>query len=406
AYLVRAAMSAVSSPNFDNQYGDTPQAPEWFAVNGAGLLNTGLTNTGGSYWGETVVTAWSGTTPDITPLAASGSGPGDYTFTNYVTNLITIVDANSGQDLTLQTNTVIVGQQMNLRCQPTSTNFPATNFQWTVPGYTLTNWYTSGGYWIDAILYPTNGYALPLTATNNQGINFVWTDGATNLASASNLVVTCSAVVAGVTVTAQATFNVLKPMVKIAAQTSVVSLGTDMLGRYALCFGTNGGPPGILFSANFTMPDGTNYNYGDRRAGFEWIQIIRNFKNTYYFIGSSYPSKLEITNQLVLDGAIPYHHFVFPAASDSPTAPITLGVDSGVSYGIDATMWLMFSPGNGQLVPIRSVPWYFNGVATNSGSGWALASKSWSTNPPDFDAGQIFLTWTNNLASWNIPPHE
>ncbi|MDR3560925.1 MAG: hypothetical protein P4N59_05735, partial [Negativicutes bacterium] len=46
AYLVRAAMSAVSSPNFDNQYGDTPQAPEWFAVNGAGLLNTGLTNTG------------------------------------------------------------------------------------------------------------------------------------------------------------------------------------------------------------------------------------------------------------------------------------------------------------------------------------------------------------------------
>jgi hypothetical protein len=50
------------------------------------------------------------------------------------------VDANTGQDLTKQTNTVIVGQQMNLQCLLNSTNYTATDFSWTVPGFAISNY--------------------------------------------------------------------------------------------------------------------------------------------------------------------------------------------------------------------------------------------------------------------------
>ncbi|MDR3559816.1 MAG: hypothetical protein P4N59_00045, partial [Negativicutes bacterium] len=313
----------------------------------------------------------------------------------------------SGQDLTLQTNTVIVGQQMNLRCQPTSTNFPATNFQWTVPGYTLTNWYTSGGYWIDAILYPTNGYALPLTATNTQGINFFWTDGETNIANASNLVVTCSATVAGAPVTAQATFNVLKPMVEISAQTSAINLGYSVGSQgtdYSLCFGTNP-TPGILFKPTYAMPPGTNYNHGNTQIGFEWVQILNYYREAAYYVSGTPPGILEITNEFVLDGPASYGFskvFLWPNTDDSPSVPAMTGVLSGVSLTLNATMWLMFSPGNGQFVPIRQVPWYCSGSATNLGTGWTVTSQNWSTNPPDFDAGKSYPFYTNGLISWGI----
>jgi hypothetical protein len=286
------------------------------------------------------------------------------------------------------------------------TNFVLTNFQWAVPGYTLTNWYESGGYYVNGESFPTNGYALPLTATNSQGINFFWTDGATNIASASNLVVTCSATINGTPVMAQATFNIVKPMIKISAQTSAVVLGTDKLDRYALCFGTNGGPPGILFATQFKMPPGTNYNNGDTTSpGFKWLQIITNFQNNYYFTLDNSPDVLGFTNEFVLDGPDPYgfdRNYLFPSTSDSPTSPVDTGIHSGVSYTLGATMWLFIKPDKGQWVPIRSVTWGFSGSATNSGSTWILTSASWSTNPPDFDAGRFYPCWTNNLASWGL----
>jgi hypothetical protein len=159
-----------------------------------------------------------GTTPVITPTITQFYYNKAASFDLQVTNVLSIVDANTGSNLTTQANTVIVGQQMNLLCQVNTTNFTATNFQWTVPGYALTNWYISPD------SHNTNGYPIPLTTTNNQGINFFWADGATNR------VVQVFATIQGKMVTAQATFNVLRPTARIITQTSSVELGEDING--------------------------------------------------------------------------------------------------------------------------------------------------------------------------------
>jgi hypothetical protein len=400
--------------------GDIGLPPEWLQINGQTLVNTGLTNklaasygpSISSVWGATLVSAPAGKNWDVTPVATNVYQNWDYTFDVQAYQVgLKIFDANNGQDLTLQTNTVIVGQQMNLKCQLSiinsfMTNLVITNFQWTVPGYTLTNWYISGGPIYNFVVFSTNGYALPLAATNNQSVQFFWTDGATNTASASNLVVTCLATVGGVPVKGQATFNIVKPVVAVSAQTSALVLGTDKLKSYALCFGTNGGPPGILFTPTWTMPPGTNYNYGNTTSpGFEWLQIVTNLQNNYYFAVGGPPIITEFANESVLDGPDPYgydRNYVWPINSDSPTAPVITGVYSGVSYSMGATMWLFFKPLNGQWVPIRTVTWGFSGSATNLGSGWFLTSSSWSTNPPDLNAGSSYPAWINNLSSWGI----
>jgi hypothetical protein len=100
--------------------GDVPLPPEWLQINGQTLINSGVTNADGSVWGLTVVSAPSGTTVDVTPTVTHTLTNNDYTFRVEVCRL-QIVDTNSGHDLTTQTNTVIVGQQMNWFCQLSGT---------------------------------------------------------------------------------------------------------------------------------------------------------------------------------------------------------------------------------------------------------------------------------------------
>jgi hypothetical protein len=78
--------------------GDVPLPPEWLQINGQTLINSGVTNSDGSVWGETLVFAPSGTTPDVTPSIIPGITltNNDYTFEVQVTNLMKIVDANTG----------------------------------------------------------------------------------------------------------------------------------------------------------------------------------------------------------------------------------------------------------------------------------------------------------------------
>jgi len=65
-------------------------------------------------------------------------------------------------------------------------------------------------------------------------------------------------------------------------------------------------------------------------------------------------------------------------------------------------MWLMFKPNGGQWVPLRTVTWSLSGTATNSGVGWVLTSRSWSTNPPDADSGTTYPIWTGNITNTPI----
>jgi hypothetical protein len=197
--------------------GDVPLPPEWFQINGQTLVNSGIVNSDGSVWGMTVVQGPAGANVDVTPtlIPSITLKTNDYTFYVQVGGL-QIVDANTGTVLTGQTNKVIVGQQMNLKCQLMISNevitvFPLTNFQWTVPGFAISNYVVAADA-SSAVVY-TN---FPTTKSN---VVFYWVDGASNRA------VQCSATAQGKTFTAQATFNVLRPTATIeVAQPGVVSL--------------------------------------------------------------------------------------------------------------------------------------------------------------------------------------
>ncbi|MGA2179716.1 MAG: hypothetical protein ABSH15_09065 [Verrucomicrobiota bacterium] len=374
--------------------GNVPLPPEWFQINGQTLVNSGIINSSdGSVWGLTVVSAPSGATVDVTPTMTHAMTNNDYTFRVEVGRL-QIVDANTGTILTTQTNTVIVGQQMNLKCQlmvsnEVVTSLPLANFQWTVPGYAISNYVVATD--SSSAMVVTN---FPL---NNSNVVFYWVDGATNR------VIQCSATVQCKTITGQAVFNVLRPTAKVMTQTSSVELGYNINRTFfGVCFGTNGGAPGILFSNTVIMPLG-NYNYGNANYILEWVQVVTpTYLATVKFQGTNIITYTKMATNVVLDTTYPYGFdpsFPYPDTDDSPCIATDLPQEIAASVTQNSEMWLMFQPANGQSVPLRTVSWNCSGAATNSGAGWVLTSRSWSTNPSDADAGTTYPVWTNNIST-------
>jgi hypothetical protein len=60
--------------------GDVPLPPEWLQINGQTLVNSGITNTDGAFWGVTFVQAPASAIPDVTPTATNFYVYNDYTF--------------------------------------------------------------------------------------------------------------------------------------------------------------------------------------------------------------------------------------------------------------------------------------------------------------------------------------
>lgn len=310
---------------------------------------------------------------------------------------LAIVDTNSGTDMTLQPNTVIVGQEMNwyARLELTNglviTNFPLSNFQWAVPGFAISNY----------VVAPDSSSAEVVTnfPINSTNVMFYWADGA------NNRIVQCSATVNGRTVVGQATFNVLKPESQIRAVTSEMTINTNW-GELELSFGvpTN---YGIEFLPTVSLPSGTNYNYGNTNFNLEWVQVISsNFQDSVVTDDGTLHVR-SATNAFMLDGTYPYPFEPIAAppwhntnANDSPDAwPLESNIISS-SIRLPATMWLMFQPSNGGWIPLRVVSWECQGTATNSLGSWIpAATPYWTTNPPDGDPGDSFPCWSQNVSN-------
>jgi YD repeat-containing protein len=315
---------------------------------------------------------------------------------NGQTKYYPVISWVGGQAIT-NTQDVIVGQAINLACRlqdangnPPPPGYIITNYQWTVPGYALTNFYTSPD------VRNTNGYPIPLTVTKNQLIYFFWADGQTNR------VVQCLIMFNGNTITAQTIFNVLRPTARVFAQTSSVELGYNIRGEYwGICFGTNGGNPGILFSNTIKLPAGTNYNFGNRRFSRAWLQtIIPPYKASQLlsYGTNTAPISIEVTNAVMLDTSLQYPFGrPWPTANDSPCINADIPGQLNASIAQKSVMWLMFKPDGGQWVPLRTLNWNCSGSATNIGTGWILTDRHWSTNPPDADSGTTYPVWTNNI---------
>jgi hypothetical protein len=101
----------------------------------------------------------------------------------------------NGSDIAEKTNTVIVGEQIALTCRFDNDIAPITNFQWTVPGNTVSNYVPS----TPVSLLHSN---LNLT---NASIYFYW------YRPDSELEVQCTVIAKGVTITAKTKFNVISP---------------------------------------------------------------------------------------------------------------------------------------------------------------------------------------------------
>jgi hypothetical protein len=239
-YLVEA--SAMSYTNvtdaLNNNTGEVPVAPETLAINGQRLLNNGISNADGSVWGMTLISA-----PAGAPVKLTTTGPaGLYSFTNQAQEVkFKIFDANNGQDLTLQTNMVIVGQQMNLYVQLSVTNFAPTSYQWTIPGFAISNNVMT----IDIGIVYTN------FPTGNSNVVFYWMDGGMKL-------VQISATVNGVIVAGQAWFNVLRPTATLTPQLTSnqppVSVGDAGYGNGITLHPGSYGSPAITFIGIVTAP--------------------------------------------------------------------------------------------------------------------------------------------------------
>jgi hypothetical protein len=348
-------------------------------------------------WGETLVSGPAGSQVEVTPRTAVNGAifGGDEIGGMAVQQLhLAIIDTNSGMDLTLQTNSVIVGQQMNWQCRLSMTNsfmtnFPLTNFHWTIPGYAISNYVANDG---SGIVY-TN------FSTVNSNVVFYWVDGVTNLADATNRVVQISATVNGKTVTGQATFKVLRPTGKITA-TTISPITLDYAdGPATLHFGSVqiGTQPGILFSNSITMPSGYT---GNTNYTFEWVQKVIYLKERLQTNdGSGAWYSLQASN--VLDTQYPYPspdtRFSNACTTDSPGSD---GLDGyqAVSFTNNFTMWLMFQPSGGVVVPLRMVNWSWNGTGTFNGVTGSVTSSNAVANP-DSDATDNYPVWTDNVTN-------
>jgi len=348
-----------------------------------------LTNTDGSSWGETIVTAKPGDLPDIMPLTAQLGANSDYTVTEQVTNVITIVDANTKQDLTLQANTVIVGQQMNLLCQLNTTNYTATNFQWTVPGIAISNY----------VVAPDSSSATVLTnyPTTNISTSFYWVDGA------SNRVVQCSATLGGATITGQAIFNVRKPSVDwIGVVHGFVAADANYI--YA--------SPG-----NFLHFGGEQQVSGPVLGGI--VFTATNIKNscgesTFFFTqtGSMLSSQCQSPTNSInksasgIDGVFQEAIFygLTPSSAstyqDSPGSGIW-NSDIKIARTDSFNSYLMFQPPAPSVpVPLKKISWGWSGVAIPNASQpgwWTLISSNAVINANNQETSS-YPQWTNSMA--------
>jgi hypothetical protein len=347
---------------------------------------TPVTNDDGSISGLTLVSLPAGAVRNATPFL-----PVNGTFNVQPQDVnLEIIDANTGTNLTTQTNTVIVGQQMNWYCQLSvtnqlMTNFPLANCQWTIPGVTISNYVEAAD--ASSAMVVTN---FPL---NNSNVVFYWVDGASNRA------VQCSALVNGKTVTGQATFNVLRPTAKISPWTTSVNVYGNLLVFLDLTM-----PNGITFSNTISIP--ANFP-----GSVEWIQVCN------YRVRQCLDTNL-VWHREIENGLSPYGDTPIPYTAglrsgtnpvDSPRQPLPYGGYLLCDATNTFTMWMMFKPTNGIPVPLRAVNWFWSGSATNDvsqigGNDWQLESGTNSVNPNDFDT-QTYPIWNSDIHNrqW-VPP--
>jgi hypothetical protein len=166
---------------------------------------------------------------------------------------------NGAGDITDTNATAVVGQRISLSCGLAPDGGPpVTNYQWTIPGYAVSN------YTADA--YSAKVWTNFLTTTNS--VQYYWVDGGLKQVS-------CTATAGGFAFTAETTFNVLRPDATwILTPKSHVAVDTNYYGGIpGWCYlhtgvGHTTNDVGMLYEYHATDLKGYSRTYN-----FSFVQI-------------------------------------------------------------------------------------------------------------------------------------
>jgi hypothetical protein len=373
-----------------------PLPPEWLTVNGQAVIDSGeVDNDPDSYfygcgWGETLVASPAGAKPTLNVVPTQVYDGWWKVKVNAQSQEVKlqIIDANTGSNLTDQTSTVIVGQQMNLRCQLSVTNAllgTLQNFQWTVPGYVISNYLVA--------LDSSSAVVVTNFPTGNSNLLFHWVDGA------NSRTIQCSATALGKTITGQATFNVLKPSADLLGFTnsSVVSIDAD----YAYLLGT-----ALHFGTDAQLAGQTNWG-----MRFYVTNIVLNgcSSDAVFFLVQAGTTEAEhnftnSTSSRYSGSGLDTRYPAFPPSSatlpwwseDDPPGESADG-SAQVWRSDHFVMYLLYqlNAAGSIPVPLKRLDWSWSGTAqTNGIGGWQLLSASVAMQNVNVSAD--YPVWTNN----------
>ena len=308
-----------------------------------------------------------------------------------------------------------VGQniQFALGGLPNDGSVTATNFQWSFDGtyYNAYNMAVPGGTFpmCSYVSYEDAGLLKHSMLTNWWMTGGVGENTDPNTPAVYTARLSCTLVFKNnkpsQTVNISGLYNMFRPQAKVTTKTGVIGIDynwfyADNTNRgdnvFAIHFGiptwpngvnSTNGQPGIVFtnSLPFIPPGGFQ---GD----LYWVQIVNSALHQVQYVTGSIHTTVLVTN-CMLDKIIPYDTANTMRTEDSPSQTIAPpGVFNAVSCSDSYSMWLVFLPDGGHVVPLRRVDWSWSATADSS---TGLTSQTNTINPNGVDS-IILPYWIDN----------
>jgi hypothetical protein len=291
------------------------------------------------------------------------------------------------KDITDGSMSVVVGQGVDLDFEITdygiSQYWDVSNFVWSVQGYAVAGYsYSGSNAWVNTNI----NYTDPELSTH-----VYWVDGGAKQ-------VTLSLQLGGQTLTARATFNVIRPSVDWTAETNATITVDNNYWQPALHFGYMGSTnKGMLFRLRNAQRNGyTNI------LGWLWGQTVDSY-GRWNRSDTTIGGIVKLSRGL--DKQFPIGTVLGDSADDSDDPGEYTSDKSKLLIQDSFTNYLMFIPAfPGSIpVPIKKIVWSISGTATNDAGGWRMLSSPTGASIQINNADTLeFPIWSGNATNYTI----
>lgn len=309
---------------------------------------------------------------DVGPLGSPFEGA--YESNQLVVYVVRVKIKDGDTDVTDQTRNWVVGKPASLTAEVLPDNLTGVTYLWSIPEKTVKSYNVSD----DA----ASTTSLSASDLAQKDVSFHWVDGA----DGRHVVFTVTVPAANnKTFSATTTFNVKCPTnVTMTAQTGDVNVYSYGSAGVIIYEGE-----GMEFAGSCTQPTGFS-------GTLNWIQVITGGRRRCYN-GTTHQWKYaEMYGcDLGTDGTGHYVYAVGNSAVDSPQQGLGLPYTVFQIVNQSFTMWLMYQPSGGVLVPLRKMDWWWSGATSYDGNQWVKTSGNHVQNPAS-SATTDYPTWTTN----------